>query len=299
MRQEIHYIQLRSFALAALFLSLCCFSGSAAYADKVTTDFIPPDVTFPSLAPTSAPISLPSGAAGSSTAAPGLPGSAAAASSAASATAQAPIQQQSVGHALPPGATPAPPPPPVAGLGIGRMGVNKPSNYSMFQSSATAGTGATPDVSKDPIAIIETSKGPIAIKLFQSLAPKTVANFIELAQKGFYNGLNFHRVVPGFCIQGGDPMGNGQGFYIEPGTQQPKFLPLEIAPALKHNAPGVVAMARGDSPNSASCQFYITLAPQPSLDGKYAIFGGVISGMNVVNSIQKGDKMTTVSVRVP
>lgn len=169
----------------------------------------------------------------------------------------------------------------------------------MFQTQPSTGPQANPDTSHDPIATIETAKGTIVIRLFQSLAPKTVANFVELAQKGFFNGLTFHRVEANFCIQGGDPLGNGFGMYTDPQTKQPRFLELEIAPQLKHNMPGVVAMAHGPSPNSASSQFYITLSPQPSLDGKYAIFGGVISGMNVVQSIAKGDKMNTVSVQVP
>jgi peptidyl-prolyl cis-trans isomerase B (cyclophilin B) len=132
------------------------------------------------------------------------------------------------------------------------------------------------------------------------LTPKTVANFIDLCQKGFYNGLKWHRVEKGFCIQGGDPQGNGTGLYIDPSSKQPRFISLETSPLLKHNAPGVVAMARyGTSPSSASCQFYITLAAAPSLDGQYGIFGGVISGMDVVNKIEVGDVMTTVSVQQP
>jgi peptidyl-prolyl cis-trans isomerase B (cyclophilin B) len=150
----------------------------------------------------------------------------------------------------------------------------------------------------DPIAIIETEKGNISIRLFRHFAPKTVENFIDLAGKGFYNGLVFHRVEAGFCIQGGDPNGNGSGVYFEPGTQNIRLLQLETSPSLKHNAAGVVAMARfPKNPNTASCQFYITLAPQPKLDGNYSIFGGVTSGMEVVNAIVKGDKMLKVSVQ--
>jgi cyclophilin family peptidyl-prolyl cis-trans isomerase len=169
----------------------------------------------------------------------------------------------------------------------------------MFQTTTGSGPNAAPDVSKDPIAVIETAKGKITIRLFKSLAPKTVDNFVDLAGKGFFNGLTFHRVEANFCIQGGDPQGNGTGMYIDQTNKQPRFIPLEIAASLKHNAPGVVAMAHGLSPNSASSQFYITLSPQPSLDGKYAIFGGVMSGMDVVRAIVKGDKMTTVSVQMP
>ena len=150
---------------------------------------------------------------------------------------------------------------------------------------------------KDPLAVMTTSKGEITIRLFRKFAPNTVANFIELAQKGFYNGLSFHRVEPGFVIQGGCPNANGSGLYIEPDTNKPRFLNLELSPSLKHNAPGVVAMANfGKNPNSASCQFYITLSAQPKLDNKYSIFGGVVSGMDVVNRIAIGDKIVSLKI---
>jgi len=161
------------------------------------------------------------------------------------------------------------------------------------------GTEANADNRPDPIAIIETDKGNITIELFRKYAPKTTANFIELAGKGFYNGLTFHRVEPGFCIQGGDPRGDGFGVYYEQGTKQPRILQLERSPYLKHNGPGVVAMANfPKNPNTASCQFYITLAAEPQLDGDYSIFGGVLPpGMDVVNKIVKGDKMNRVYVQ--
>ena len=163
----------------------------------------------------------------------------------------------------------------------------------LFKASGTI------DPSKpDPIAVIDTSKGQITIRLFRQLAPNTVASFIDLVTRGFYNGLTFHRVEPGFCIQGGCPKGDGSGVYIDPQTHQPRFVPLEVCPQLKHNVAGVVALARfGTSPSSGSCQFYITLGPQPSLDGKYGIFGGVLNGMNVVTSIARGDKINSISVQ--
>ncbi|MBS1954592.1 MAG: peptidylprolyl isomerase [Cyanobacteria bacterium SZAS-4] len=156
-----------------------------------------------------------------------------------------------------------------------------------------------PDPNKpDPIAIIETDKGNITIRLFRKLAPITSENFIDLVTKGFYNGLTFHRVEPGFCIQGGCPQGTGTGLYIPPGTGQPRFVPLEISPQLRHNTAGVVAMARfGSSPNTASCQFYITLGAKPNLDNQYAVFGGVLNGMDVVNKIAKGDHIKSISVQ--
>jgi cyclophilin family peptidyl-prolyl cis-trans isomerase len=160
------------------------------------------------------------------------------------------------------------------------------------------GSGAPLDPNKpDPVATIVTSKGEIQIRLFRQLAPKTVDNFIDLCTRGFYNGLTFHRVEPGFVIQGGDPNGNGTGVFVDPKSGQTRWLPLEVTPKLSHNQAGVVAMARMATETSASCQFYITLAPAPSLNLRYAIFGGVITGMPVVNSIQKGDKIISASVR--
>jgi peptidyl-prolyl cis-trans isomerase A (cyclophilin A) len=131
--------------------------------------------------------------------------------------------------------------------------------------------------SKNPIVVVETNMGTFEIELFPDVAPKTVENFLTLTNKGFYNGLTFHRVIKGFVIQGGDPNGNGTG---GPGYT----IPAEFS-TLKHET-GTVAMARrGDDINSAGSQFYICLAPQPALDGKYTIFGRVSSGMDVVMKI--------------
>lgn len=150
----------------------------------------------------------------------------------------------------------------------------------------------------DPVAVIETDKGTITIRLFQKYAPKTVEAFMDMVNRGFYNGLLFHRVEPGFVIQGGCPYGNGTGMYIDPSTNKPRMLMLETSPNLRHNAAGVVAMARfPKNPHSASSQFYITLRPQASLDMKYTVFGGVISGMDVVQRIQKGDKMNFIRIQ--
>lgn len=132
---------------------------------------------------------------------------------------------------------------------------------------------------KNPIAVVETNMGTFKFELFPEKAPITVENFIKLAEEGFYDGLTFHRVVPGFVIQGGDPRGDGTG---GPGYT----IKGEFNPELKHDAAGVVAMARrGNDPDSAGSQFYITLAPAPHLDGQYAIFGRVIEGLDVVMKI--------------
>ena len=138
-------------------------------------------------------------------------------------------------------------------------------------------------------AIIETAKGTIKFELKESEAPITTKNFIDLAQKGFYNGLIFHRVEPGFVIQGGDPKGNGTG-------GSGKNIPLEIAPALSHKK-GAVGMARSQEPNSASSQFYICIEDAKFLDKNYAVFGQVTEGQNVVSAIRKGDKMLKVTIQ--
>jgi cyclophilin family peptidyl-prolyl cis-trans isomerase len=140
-------------------------------------------------------------------------------------------------------------------------------------------------------ALIYTEKGNIAIEFFPEQAPITVKNFVTLVGKKFYDQPNmaFHRVVPGFVVQTGDPTGTGAG-----GSKD--RIPLEAKNKLSHNAKGVVAMARNADPNSASSQFYITLAPQTSLDGKYAIFGKVVSGMDVLDKIKQGDKLYGVSM---
>ena len=138
------------------------------------------------------------------------------------------------------------------------------------------------------IAIIETDKGTIKFELFEDKAPITTKNFIELAESGFYDGLTFHRVEASFVIQGGDPRGDGTG-----GSE--KTIPLEIHPELKH-VKGAVAMARKPDPNSATSQFYITLADTPFLDGNYAVFGKVVEGTDVVESIALGDKMNKVLI---
>jgi len=127
---------------------------------------------------------------------------------------------------------------------------------------------------------IETTMGTIKIKLLPDKAPKTVEQIKGLVSKGFYNGVIFHRVIAGFMIQGGDPTGTGtQG--------SGKTIPDEFNNGLKHDKKGVVAMANTGRPNSQDSQFFITLAAQPHLDGKYTIFGEVVSGMDIVEKIGK------------
>jgi peptidyl-prolyl cis-trans isomerase B (cyclophilin B) len=137
---------------------------------------------------------------------------------------------------------------------------------------------------------IKTNKGDIHIKLFPDLTPITVANFINLAQRGFYNGLKFHRVIEDFMIQGGCPLGTGTG---GPGY---KFKD-EFDATLKHNKPGILSMANS-GPNTNGSQFFITHVPTPWLDGKHSVFGEVVSpeDQHVVNSIKQGDVIESVSI---
>jgi peptidyl-prolyl cis-trans isomerase B (cyclophilin B) len=136
---------------------------------------------------------------------------------------------------------------------------------------------------KNPIVTIEMSEGDIMkLELYPEIAPNTVNNFISLINKGFYNGLTFHRVIEGFMIQGGDPDGNGTGGpeYNIPG----EFANNGFENPLKHTA-GVVSMARSQHPDSAGSQFFIMHKDAPHLDGAYAAFGKITEGMDIVDKI--------------
>ena len=133
----------------------------------------------------------------------------------------------------------------------------------------------------NPIAVFETNHGTFEIELFEDKAPITVKNFIDLAEKGFYDGLIFHRVIDGFMIQGGDPNGTGTG---GPGY----VIPDEFHKDLKHDSEGVLSMANAGL-NTGGSQFFITLAATPWLDGHHSVFGKVVKGMDVVREIGKVD----------
>ena len=146
----------------------------------------------------------------------------------------------------------------------------------------------TIDPKKNYTATMETSKGTIEIELFAKDAPKTVNNFVFLAREGFYDGVTFHRVIPNFMIQGGDPTGSGRG---GPGY---KFEDETRTNPNKHGT-GSLSMANA-GPNTNGSQFFITHSPQPHLDGKHTVFGKVTSGMEVVNAIRQGDVITSVTI---
>jgi peptidyl-prolyl cis-trans isomerase-like 1 len=132
------------------------------------------------------------------------------------------------------------------------------------------------------VAVIKTNMGTIEIELFAKETPKTVENFVGLANKGYYNGVIFHRVIDNFMIQGGDPTGTGRGGDSFWGG---KFAD-EIVASLKHDQPGILSMANA-GPNTNGSQFFITLVATPWLDGKHTVFGKVILGMDVVSAIGK------------
>jgi peptidyl-prolyl cis-trans isomerase B (cyclophilin B) len=165
---------------------------------------------------------------------------------------------------------------------------------------------------------IKLKSGSVILEINGDCAPVTAGNFIDLVKKGFYNGLTFHRVVrepQPFVVQGGDPEGSGMGGYLDSQTKKQRFIPLEImAEGSKNKIPvysktlpalqdvvlshkkGALAMARSQFPDSASSQFYITLSDTVFLDGSYAVFGKVLSGMDLVQKIEMGDRMESVKI---
>ncbi|MBI4418997.1 MAG: peptidylprolyl isomerase [Ignavibacteriales bacterium] len=135
---------------------------------------------------------------------------------------------------------------------------------------------------KNVYAVMQTSQGSVEIELFEKATPKTVRNFIGLAEKQYFNGVTFHRVIDNFMIQGGDPTGTGRGgesIYGSPFED-------EIVDTLKHSSPGILSMANA-GPNTNGSQFFITLVSTPWLDGRHTVFGKVVSGMEVVRTIGK------------
>jgi peptidyl-prolyl cis-trans isomerase B (cyclophilin B) len=136
--------------------------------------------------------------------------------------------------------------------------------------------------------VIATDKGEIELALYPEHAPVTVNNFCFLAREGFYDGVTFHRVIANFMIQGGDPTGTGRG---GPGY---RFEDELVGNPLKHET-GVISMANS-GPNTNGSQFFITHSPQPHLNGKHTVFGKVVRGQDVVDSIRQGDVMLSVTI---
>ncbi|MCP5534862.1 MAG: peptidylprolyl isomerase [Akkermansiaceae bacterium] len=144
---------------------------------------------------------------------------------------------------------------------------------------------------KDIRIELETSKGKIEATIYASKVPMTAANYLNLAKRGYYDGLKFHRVIPDFMIQGGDPQGTGMG---GPGYR----FEDEFDPSLKHDGPGVFSMANA-GPGTNGSQFFITHKDTAWLNGKHSVFGKVTKGMDVVNAIEGGDTIKSIKVLDP
>ncbi|WP_373548047.1 peptidylprolyl isomerase [Chamaesiphon sp.] len=205
-------------------------------------------------------------------------------------------------------------------------GCDSPRREQAATPTNSPSTATSPDTTTDRFpglprlngkaTVLMTVKGnkQITIELDGNNAPISAGNFADLVQKGFYNGLSFHRVVrqpQPFVAQGGDPKGNGSGGYIPAGSTTERRIPLEIklrgatapiysqtttdVPELQHKR-GTIAMARSQAPDSASSQFYFTLADIAFLDGNYAVFGKITQGLDIIDTIQQGDKITSAKV---
>ena len=160
---------------------------------------------------------------------------------------------------------------------IRRLGLIAVCLFAACSTSHGAGQTPNPQEPHHPMVTIETTKGTITLELYPEDAPKTVENFLTLAKKGFYNGIIFHRVIPGFMVQTGDPTGTGMG---GPGYT----FADEISPKRKHTSPGTLSMANA-GPGTNGSQFFITLAATPWLDGHHTVFGKVVNGQAVVDAI--------------
>jgi len=208
---------------------------------------------------------------------------------------------------------------PVALAGCAAEGVSSPQGCE---------ASPTPCLQGAAVVVLKTAKGEVQMQLDGAAAPLTAGNFVDLVNRGTYNGTVFHRVVSEpvpFVVQGGDPQSAnpkvsptqyGMGNYLDPVSGESRMIPLEIklqgeakprygelltAPGVTRKLDlvhqrGAVAMARSNDPNSASAQFYIALQALPELDGRYAVFGRVIKGMDVVERIQQGDKLLEARV---
>jgi len=145
--------------------------------------------------------------------------------------------------------------------------------------------------------VLHTNKGDITIKLFRQEAPLTTTNFLHLVKDKFYDGVVFHRVIDGFMAQTGDPLTKDEAQKPRWGTGGPGYTIMdEFNPNLKHDKAGIVSMANVGQPNTGGSQFFITFGPTPWLDGKHAVFGEVVEGMDVVNKLKVGDKILSAEI---
>ena len=160
-----------------------------------------------------------------------------------------------------------------------------------FTLAILAASAQSEESMKDIRIIVKTDKGDIEGVLYPSKAPVTVANFLNLAKRGYYDGLKFHRVIPDFMIQGGDPTGTGSG---GPGYR----FEDECTPELKHDKPGIFSMANA-GPGTNGSQFFITHVATPHLNGKHTVFGSVTKGQDMVNAVAQGDTIKSIEILDP
>jgi peptidyl-prolyl cis-trans isomerase B (cyclophilin B) len=160
-----------------------------------------------------------------------------------------------------------------------------------FALAILAAPAQSEESMKDIRIIVKTDKGNIEGVLYPAKAPVTVANFLNLAKRGYYDGLTFHRVIPDFMIQGGDLTGTGGG---GPGYR----FEDECTPELKHDKPGIFSMANAGAGTNGS-QFFVTHVPTPWLDGKHTVFGHVTKGQDIVNAVAQGDKIKSIEILDP
>ncbi len=167
-------------------------------------------------------------------------------------------------------------------IGCNQKSMNEENNQTTTNSESTKVETKNDTMT---VAVFNTNMGKFEVELYPDKAPKTVENFTGLAEKGYYKGVIFHRVIPNFMIQGGDPTGTGRGGESIWG----KPFEDEVNTGLEFDSPGILAMANA-GPNTNGSQFFITVAPTPWLNNHHTIFGKVISGMDVVNSISQVDR---------
>ena len=173
----------------------------------------------------------------------------------------------------------------LAGVLIFSACSSSPADTTLQRPRVGKAAPAAPEDSPDDVAVLETDKGRIVIRFFPDDAPKTVANFKKLARSGFYKGTTFHRVAPGILIQGGDPLSKDNDPWNDGMGNSGEFIPFERNN--RKHVRGAVAMARKESLDSASCQFFIVLKRMPQWDGQYVVFGEAIEGLDVADQISR------------
>ena len=192
-------------------------------------------------------------------------------------------------------------------LSFAVTGNEQPITSAIVADIVTAAAVPTTSVQTTLVTIV-TTQGKFVCELYPTVAPKTVENFLKLSRDGFYTNLKFHRIIPGFVAQGGDPLTRGvqdKDWTINPRVAYAQGLPLAGTggPGYTvkaefnnyHHETGTLSMARSQDPDSAGSQFYICLAPQPHLDGNYTVFGKVIEGMDVVLKLKVGDAIQSIA----